>query len=401
LSDEAQDDADLQIVVPMVMTGIIDKERIEQCFRDQTAFKNAGRPMSLLAVMIKNGVLTWTQAMVLKGVSLGDWKGGLAFPDYKVLRHVGEGGMADVYEATYLPVKARVALKILKTEFCLQEGYRLRFKREANILLNLDHDNIVEGREYRTHDGVDFYAMSFVDGISVLDLLDKGVKLTEGLAVHVAAQVADALEHMRQKGIVHRDVKPGNLVVDPEGVVRIIDFGLAKVMKDMRQDVGAETTVGTVEYMSPEQARGESDVDTRSDVYALGVTLFHMATGELPVQGSQSEIMYGHVKQPVEFTPRQRARLSAPTMFILKKALEKDPAARYQTPKEMRDDLITLCAPQLAAKGPVPSLVHETAIEAAPILPKPVQRPPYQRPSVRRPTSGAHRPINRLRRPPR
>jgi serine/threonine-protein kinase len=387
---EEQDDADLQLVTPLVLRQIIAKEAIEKCFRDHTAYRKAGKPYSLLAVMIKNGVLTKTQAFVLKGVSLVDLQ---PFPDYKFLRHVGEGGMADVYEATYLTVKARVALKVLKTDFCLQEAYRLRFKREANILLALDHENIVEGKEYRSHDGVDFYAMAFVDGVSVLDILDAGVALNEGMALHVASQVASALEHMRQKGIVHRDVKPGNLVVDSDGVVKIIDFGFAKVMSGMRQDTGEETTVGTVEYMSPEQARGETNIDSRADVYSLGATLFHMATGDLPFAGeTPAEVMYGHVKKPLEFTKEQQARLSVATIFILRKAMEKDPADRYQTPQAMLDDINALCAPQIAARGPVPAVVHEASVEAAPIsIPAPRTSAPHRtRPRVR-PHSRIHR----------
>jgi len=382
------DDDDLQLVTFLVLRGIIAEESINKCMRDQTAFKNAGRPMSLLAVMIKNGVLTRTQAFVLKGVSLVDLQ---PFPDYKFLRHVGEGGMADVYEATYLTVKARVALKVLKTDFCLQEAYRLRFKREANILLALDHENIVEGKEYRSHDGVDFYAMAFVDGVSVLDVLDSGVSLREGMALHIAAQVAAALEHMRQKGIVHRDVKPGNLVVDSDGVVKIIDFGFAKVMSGMRQDTGEETTVGTVEYMSPEQARGASDIDSRADVYSLGATLFHMATGELPFTGATpAEVMHGHVKRPLEFSEKHQAKLSVASIFILRKAMAKSPADRYETPQQMFDDIHALCGPQIAARGPVPAVVHEASVEAAPIT-LPAPKPTTQHRRHARPHSRIHR----------
>jgi serine/threonine-protein kinase len=328
--------------------------------------------VSLLKVMVKKGLLTRTQAVVLSGAPLESPERQPFFPNYKIVRRVGEGGMATVYEATYLKVTARVALKVLMTKFCLQEPYRLRFKREANILLNLDHPNIVEGREYDTFDGVDFYAMGYVDGISVLDVLEKGVPISEGMALHIAAQVASALEHMRQKGIVHRDIKPGNLVLDPEGNVKIIDFGLAKVMTGMWQDVGTETTVGTIDYMSPEQARGETNVDSRADVYSLGVTLFHMATGELPFQGTPAEIMYGHVKTDVDFTPSQRAKISPQTQFILRRTMAKDPAHRYETPQALLDDIHALCDALIDERGPVPEMVSRTSVEAAPIrLPPP------------------------------
>ena len=369
---------EMQLVVPLVKAGILPLKPAEECLRAWQVLGRSGQKVPLLAVMVKKGLLTKTQALVLAGVPL---EARQPFPKYKLLRRVDEGGMAVVYEARYEETSSRVALKVLKTEFCLQEAYRLRFKREANILLNLDHENIVEGREYATHDGVDFYAMGFVDGISVLSLLDRGVRIGEGWSLHIAAQVADALEHMRSKGIVHRDVKPGNLVVDHEGRVQIIDFGLAKVMSGMWQDVGSETTVGTLEYMSPEQARGERDVDSRADVYSLGVTLFHMVTGELPFSGTPSEIMYAHVKTDLEFTAEQRARISPPTQFILRRTMAKAPADRYPTPAALRDDILALGGALIAARGPLPSVVTEASVEAAPIpLPQPR--------SVRRPRSG-------------
>jgi serine/threonine protein kinase len=365
---------ELELVAPLVGAGIIPKDVANECLGIWHAFAKRGNPVSLLQVMVKKGALTRTQALVLADVPLEKFQ---PFPDYKLVRRVGEGGMAVVYEATYLPVASRVALKVLMTQFCLQETYRLRFRREANILLNLDHPNIVEGREYKTHDGVDFYAMGFVDGISVLSILDSGIEIGEGLALHVAAQVAFALEHMREKGIVHRDIKTGNLVLDADGNVRIIDFGLAKVMTGMWQDVGAETTVGTLEYMSPEQARGEANVDSRSDIYSLGVTLFQMATGELPFSGTAAEIMYGHVKTEIEFTPSQRTKISPQTQFILRRTMAKDPAHRYQTPQELLDDIHALCDAIIDARGALPSIVREASAEAAPIpKPPPGRRPP-------------------------
>ncbi len=364
---------ELALVAPLVGAGIIPKDVANECLGLWQTFAKQGRPVSLLQVMVKKGALTRTQALVLADVPLEKFQ---PFPDYKLVRRVGEGGMAVVYEATYLPVASRVALKVLMTQFCLQEQYRLRFRREANILLNLDHPNIVEGREYKSHDGIDFYAMGFVDGISVISILDAGLAIEEGLALHVAAQVAAALEHMRQKGIVHRDIKTGNLVLDADGNVKIIDFGLAKVMTGMWQDVGAETTVGTLEYMSPEQARGESNVDSRADIYSLGVTLFHMATGELPYTGTAAEIMYGHVKTELEFTPSQRSRISPQTQFILRRTMAKDPAHRYQTPQDLLDDLHALCDAIIDARGPLPSIVTEASVEAAPIPPPAQKRPP-------------------------
>ncbi len=371
---------EITLVAPLVACGALPSEAANECLRAWQALAKEGRKVPLLAVLVKRGLLTRTQAIVLAGTAVVDRQ---PFERYRLLRRVDEGGMAVVYEATYVPTNARVALKILRTEYCLQEAYRLRFKREANVLLHLDHPNIVEGREYGTQDGVDYYAMGFVDGISVQAILDHGQPLDVGLALHVATQVAEALEHMREKGIVHRDIKPGNLILDQAGKVCIIDFGLAKVMGGMWQDTTDATTVGTLEYMSPEQARGESDVDIRSDLYSLGVALYQMVTGELPFTGTAAEVMFGHVKKEVEIPVAHRGRVPAPVQYVIRRTMAKDPAHRYATPQQMLDDLHALCAPLIAARAPVPSLVQKAAIEAAPIgdakAPKPTAGVPPRR----------------------
>jgi len=369
-------------VGPLVACGALPQAAANDCLRLWQQLLRQGQQVSLLAVLVKKGLMTRTQALVLNGAGLEKHQ---PFDDYRLLRKVGEGGMADVYEATYEPLQTRVALKILKTEFALQERYRLRFRREAAILLNLDHPNIVEGREHGSQDGTDFYAMGFVDGISVLDLLDHGAHMGEGLALHVACQAASALQHMHEHGVVHRDIKPGNLVVDQDGMLHIIDFGLAKLVRGMREDTAESMTVGTPEYMSPEQARGNADVDCRSDIYSLGVSLFHMLTNEVPFKGSAEEILFAQVKHELEMTPEQMQRISPPVQFVIRKAMAKDPEHRYATPQDMLDDIHAVAGHVIAARGPVPSIVSETAIEAAPI-----DGPP-PRPAFDAPTPSARR----------
>jgi len=352
------------LVYPLVACGALPQAEANECLRLWQELIKKGQNVSLFAVLVKKGLMTRTQALVLTGKPLEKHQ---PFDDYRLLRKVGEGGMADVYEATYEPLQARVALKILKTEFALQERYRLRFKREAGILLNLEHENIVDGREHGSQDGTDFYAMGYVEGISVLDLLDHQVDIGEGLSLHIACQVGAALQHMHEKGVVHRDMKPGNLVVDQDGTVRIIDFGLAKVMKGMREDTADSMTVGTPEYMSPEQARGIADLDIRTDIYSLGVSLFQMLTGDLPFQGTPEEVLVAQVKQELAMTPQQMRCISPPVQFVIRKAMAKDPELRYATPAEMVADIRAVAGDIIDARGPVPSIVTQTAIEAAPI----------------------------------
>ncbi len=393
------DQRELQLVAPLVGVGALPRDGAEECLKLWQGLHKQGRPVSLLVVLVKKGLLTQTQARVLAEQPLEKHQ---PFPNYRLLRPVGEGGMAVVYEATYEPLQARVALKILKTEFALQERYRVRFKREAQLLLALDHPNLVDGREHATADGVDFYAMGFVDGINVLDLLEHpsakdSVLITEGMALHIACQVGSALEHMRGKGVVHRDIKPANLVLDQDGTVRIIDFGLARVVQGMREDTAESMTVGTPEYMSPEQARG-GDVDIRADIYSLGISLFHMITGGLPFTGTPEEIIVAQVKQDLEFTPAQMARISPPVQFVIRKAMAKQPDLRYATPQEMVDDIEAVAGPIIAARGAVPKVVTEATAEVAPIaevapLPGPVM--PKLQSSRDRKRTGRDRPGGR------
>ncbi len=367
----ALDNKELQLIGPLVAAGTLPADEANECLREWQELRKAGKNRSLLGLFVKCGLLTRTQVRLLAGIPLEQHQ---PFAEYRLLRKVDEGGMAVVYEAAFKELDARVALKILKTEFCLQEAYRLRFKREAGILLALSHPNIVEGREYNTADGVDYCAMGFVDGVSVEVLLEQGASIDEGLALHIAAQVASALQHMHEKGVVHRDVKPSNFILDEDGTIRMIDFGLARVVTGMRQDTAEEVTVGTVEYMSPEQCRG-GNVDIRSDVYSLGVSLFHMVTGELPFTGSQQEIMFGHVKRDLEFTASQRAKVSPPVQFVLQKTMAKDPVDRYPTPQAMLDDMNALAGDLMGSRGPVPTVVREKAIEAAPLTNGPARLP--------------------------
>ena len=354
---------ELGLVAPLVQTGILPAAEANACLQAWQRLQKEGRNVSLLAVLVKKGLLTRTQALVLADAAL---ERSQPFPSYRLLRKVGEGGMALVYEATYEPLNARVALKILKTEFGLQERYRLRFKREAHILLALDHKGLVDGREYATADGVDFYAMGFVDGISMLDVLDRAGPPAEGIVLDIVCQVGEALAHMHEKGIVHRDVKPANVVVDQEGAARIIDFGLALVVQGMREDTAESMTVGTPEYMSPEQARGDR-VDGRADVYSLGVSLFHMLTGDVPFGGSPEEVLVAQVKQDVAFTPVQMSRISPPVQFVIRKAMAKDPALRYGTAEEMVEDIRDVAAGVLRDRPPLPEVIRSGTIEEAPL----------------------------------
>jgi serine/threonine-protein kinase len=244
--------------------------------------------------------------------------------------------MAEVYLATYLPIREEVALKIMKPELARQEKYRLRFLRESKLLMKLDQENIVKGYEIRRSEGYVFCAMEHVDGATVEERIEQDGPFDERLALYVTREVAKALGYLNSRGVVHRDLKPGNILVTEAGHVKIIDLGLAKLRGGMTVDSAEGLTVGTVEYLSPEQARGLPDVDIRSDIYSLGVSLFHMVVGEVPFKGEDNmEVIAKQVLQALRSEKLKSRAISAHTHYFIQKMMAKDRVDRFQHPDEI------------------------------------------------------------------
>jgi serine/threonine-protein kinase len=253
--------------------------------------------------------------------------------------------MGTVYRAVHVEMEREVALKVLPPEMSKNETMVARFKREAKAAAQLQHENIVQVFDVKEDKGRYFIAMEFIRGKDLSDLIAEKKMLPVKQAIDILRQATRALEHAFQKGIVHRDIKPSNFIVTKDGKVKLCDMGLA-----LRTDAGEEakvtrdgTTVGTVDYMSPEQARDSRLADTRSDMYSLGCTLYQMLTGRVPFEeGSIPEKLYKHATEtpldPLQFNPD----IPPAVIYILNKMLEKKPDDRYQTPKSLLEDLDTL-----------------------------------------------------------
>ena len=257
---------------------------------------------------------------------------------FKIIEKIGRGGMGAVFKARQISMDRVVALKILSRRLAGNRTYVRRFVREARAAAKLDHPNIVQGINVGNSGGYYYFAMEYVDGETLAQKLKREGRLAELEAAVVCAQIARALDHAYSRAnIIHRDVKPQNILLSSSGPAKLADLGLAR---EAIQGDAAVTftgvTLGTPDYISPEQIRGEVNLDGRCDVYSLGATLFHLLAGRPPYQGETANVtMAKHLTDPVPDVAAERPDVSADTAAIVRKAMQKEKTGRYQTAGEM------------------------------------------------------------------
>jgi serine/threonine-protein kinase len=289
---------------------------------------------------------------------------------YEIGGVLGRGGMAEVHRGRDLRLGREVAVKVLRSDLARDPSFQVRFRREAQAAASLNHPAIVavyDTGEDRTPAGATPYiVMEYVEGETLRDVLRREGYLTPERAMSLAADICGALDFSHRNGIVHRDVKPGNVMITPQGSVKVMDFGIARAVSDSAATMTSTAAViGTAQYLSPEQARGEG-VDARSDVYSLGCLLYELCTGAPPFTGdSPVSVAYQHVREdprlPSSINPRVPPELDA----ILLKAMSKNPANRYQSAADMRNDLLRALAGQRVEATPVMGDVEKTTILGA------------------------------------
>jgi eukaryotic-like serine/threonine-protein kinase len=261
------------------------------------------------------------------------------FGDFELLARIGEGGMGAVYKARDMTGRM-VALKVLNKDIAGDSEFIKRFQREAKAGGALNHPNIVQAYAAGEEKGRPFLAMEFVDGESLRARLRRKGRLPEKEALAITRGVAAGLAHAHSHSFIHRDIKPDNVLLGSDGSVKVVDLGLAKSLEDDQRLTKTGIALGTPHYISPEQARGQKEVDHRCDIYSLGATLYLLLTGQVPFDGStNAEIMLKHLKEELDNPQDIVPEISDGTVMIISRMMAKKPEDRYANCLQLIEDL--------------------------------------------------------------
>ncbi len=315
----------------------------------------------LLALLVHNGLVTRQEAAA--AIASGDMRGHLIssgvcteaeferwrrteagtrpeFTRYELGELLGQGGTARVFRAKDRKTGEVVALKVLLPKLLGDKLAVERFISEANLLIELEHEAIVKGLRVAREGDTIFCAMELLPGRCLQEVLAEHGRLDEEQALQIVLDVASALDALHVRGLVHRDVKPGNVMWSPERGAVLIDLGFA--LAGGGGAGGGATTAGTVHYIAPEQARGSEQLDVRADIYALGATLYHLTTGSLPFEGhSSEEVLAKQVLESLSGEHIRALQLSPQLHWFLEKMMAKEPGMRFQEPKQLQDEIRT------------------------------------------------------------
>jgi eukaryotic-like serine/threonine-protein kinase len=332
---------DIRLGQLSVAKGLCQPLEVEECLALQHKNEQSGNIEQLGELLIMRGYLTRTQLARLLAIQREAEQKVTRIGHYELIRKLGEGGMGAVYQARDTRNSSIVALKVLPRSRARDKTFLQRFEQEAQAAFELDHPNIVHGLDVGNADGYHFLVMEFVEGHDVYSLLEQKGRLTENEALSILEQIASALDHIHGEQLVHRDIKPENILVTASGVAKLADMGLAidNETQGRRRITQAGIAMGTPFYLSPEQIEGKSEADIRSDIYALGSTVYEMVTGRPPFDGeTPAVVMMKHLNEQVPSPHDVDRAITLQFCHVLEKMMAKDPAHRYQTPAELLAD---------------------------------------------------------------
>jgi len=311
-------------------------------------------PTVLEDLMIHLGYITKTQAERLKRTIKESKAAAHQIPGYQILGKLGAGAMAIVYKARQLSLNRTVAIKVLPNRFSENPEYVERFYKEGQAAAKLNHNNIVQAIDVGEAGGHHYFVMEYVEGKTIYDDLSAGKVFSENEALEIIIQLARALAHAHAKGLIHRDVKPKNIMINSAGVVKLADMGLARAITDIK---AAQTekgkAYGTPYYIAPEQIRGEVDIDGRADIYGLGATFYHMVTGRVPfIADDPTDAMRKHLSEQLIPPDHINTSLSAGASEVIEVMMAKRKENRYDNADELLADL------QAVRDGQAPMRAH-------------------------------------------
>ncbi|MCA9954841.1 MAG: protein kinase [Ardenticatenaceae bacterium] len=307
---------------------------------------------------------------------------------YQIEEKLGQGGMATVYKAYHERLDRHVAIKVLHAVFKDDDSFLRRFTREAQVVARLEHPNIVPVYDFAEHEGYPYLVMRFVKGETLKERLSQGTLSTKEM-IRIASHVADGLDHAHKQGVLHRDIKPSNILLTPGGGVFIADFGLARITQSGESTMSQDMIMGTPQYISPEQARGNVDLDGRTDIYSFGIIIYEMVTGRVPFAADTGySVIHSQIFDAPPLPSSLNDKISPALERVLLKVLSKDPAERYATAGEFiaafkvaLQDAPTHLGPADAAVLP-DSTEKQTQAAATAVLTQAAPPPPTDAPST-------------------
>ncbi len=351
-------------------SNLLSEEQLNSALEKFRASTEANTDAKTFAeYLVRQKILTvWQAEKVLQGKHKGFFLG-----RYRLLSLLGKGGMSSVFLAEHTVMKRFCALKVLPAKRVHDASYLGRFHREAQAVAALDHPNIVRAYDVdmAADAGVDihFLAMEFVKGKSLLELVQEKGPVPIADAAEYVRQSAHGLDHAHQAGLVHRDVKPGNLLVTPTGVIKVLDLGLARFFDDGDHSLTVqhdEKVLGTADYISPEQAIDSHKVDCRTDIYSLGCTLYYLLSGHPPFNsGSLAQRLMAHQTKPAPSISNERPDMPAGLQAIMEKMMAKKADDRYQTAQDVADAIANWQKPPATQAAPVAAVTPVKAVPAA------------------------------------
>ncbi|MHC4413995.1 MAG: serine/threonine protein kinase [Planctomycetota bacterium] len=363
----------------VVQRGLATPEEVELCNAQRRDFAQTDEPRTLGDLLISHGFLTARQLARVRS-EVEAKKSTEQIPGYKIKRKIGSGAMATVFLARQLSLDRLVAIKVLPKKLSSNANFIERFYKEGRAAAQLNHPNIVSAYDVGKAGDHHYFVMEYVEGETVYRRIVKAGRIDEAEATGIVLQVAKALQHAHQRGFIHRDLKPKNIMLGRQGAVKLADLGLARAISDKEAaEAEAGRAYGTPYYISPEQIRGEVEIGPAADIYGLGATFYHMVTGKVPYEGkSPSAVMHKHLKCDLTPPDHINPKISAGCGQVIEMMMSKNIQDRYHSAADLLVDL------ELIDQGLPPHFAHRSldfsevtpALAGEPAPPTPVPPQP-------------------------